>query len=63
MELDNVANEKLYKYMALKLKQGHDKFPPASRHLAQTPFPTDGAARLKKRKSPDAQKVLWSILA
>ena len=35
--------------MARELKQGYDKFPPVSRlarRLAQTLFPTDGAAGL-----------------
>ena len=32
--------------MAHELKEGYDKFPPASRRLAQTIIPTDGAAGL-----------------
>ena len=33
-------------YMAREHTEGYDKFPPASRRLAQTIFPTDGATGL-----------------
>ena len=52
MELNKIANEKFNEHiiMAHVLKQGYDKFPPASRRLAQseaqTLFPTDGSAGL-----------------
>ena len=46
MELNKIANEKVNKYMARKIKEGYNKFPSALRSLAQTIFPTDGAAGL-----------------
>ena len=46
MELNKIANEIFNENMVRELKEGYDKFPPASRRLAQTIFPTDGAARL-----------------
>ena len=46
MELNKIANEIFNENMVRELKEGYDKFPPASRRLAQTIFPTDGAAGL-----------------
>ena len=46
MELNKFANEIVNEYLARELKDGHDKFPPASRRLAQNIFPTEGAAKL-----------------
>ena len=48
MELNKIASEITNEYVAheLELKDGDTKFPPASRRLAQTIFPTDGCAGL-----------------
>ena len=42
MKLNKIAKEKFTKYMEYELKPGHNKFPSALCHLAQTTYGTTG---------------------
>ena len=54
-QLNKIANEIVNEYMVRQLKEGHNKIPPALRRLAQTIFPTNGAAELLEGLLP----ALW----
>ena len=48
--------------MALELKKGYHKFPCASRRLAQTIFPTEGAAGLLEGLRPALRRQAAAVI-